>query len=618
MLCKACHVRTRRDFPYCLRCGTARKGAKVAQFDAPVLRWGAPEQTVSLVKPVTTVGREPGNDVVIDDVSVSRHHARIVREAGGFRFEDLGSFNGSALTHLGRPEMELRSDAAVLSDQATMHVGDVAIKFTQPRSAAIGSRTELRGTEHTMLGTAASADDEAATATEPLNATPRRRSGWALKRMPDQKGEQVWILRNTRTNTYLSLDERDVFVWNRLDGQKSIRDLLFAYLEHYGELALPRIEASVRTFADAGLLRGLPDTTPERTLWRRFTQTLVKNLIRVELSIRGLDPLVERAYHAFAWRMFTPFAVFMVWALTLGGLWGFWKAGQHRSLFDVGGAGVIGGAAVVAGYVLATTLHELAHAFAVKSYGRRVNRGGFLLMMGMPFAFVDTSDMWFGSSYSRIVVAVSGPLATTGIAGTAGLTAALVPDPRVAGVAYTLAFGLYFNTLYNLIPMLPLDGYQALADALRTPRLKEEAKDYFTHQLWADVRSRRRPGAKQIGLAVFGAVSMVCLYAMLSLSVLTWNSRVGKFARDEVPQPWLTLVVIAVLALVFFPVWYPKSRALANRWRRRREGRGRADSAVPEDSVPPALGAQDDGASTARPAKGLADGPDVSTPQHLP
>jgi putative peptide zinc metalloprotease protein len=599
MLCQACHIRTRRDFPYCLRCGTARRGAKVAQFDAPELRWGDPRTTAALTKPVTTIGREPDNDVVLDDGSVSRHHARIVREANGFRYEDLGSFNGSAVTHLGRPEMELRADSAVLSDEAVVHVGDVPLTFTQPRATHIGARTQLRGTEHTMLGTREVPDGEATTATEPLNATPRRRSGWALKRMPDQQGEQVWILRNTRTNAYLSLDEKDVFVWDRLDGETSIRDLLFAYLDHYGELALPRIEGSVRTFADAGLVRGLPDTAPELTPWRRFTQAVIKNLIRVEVSIRGLDPLLDRAYRAFAWRMFTPLAVVVVWALTLAGLWGFWKAGEHRALFDVGGAGWIGGAVVVAGYVLATTLHELAHAFAVKSYGRRVNRGGFLLMMGMPFAFVDTSDMWFGSSWSRIVVAVSGPLATTGIAGAAGLVAAFSPDPRVGGVAYTLAFGLYFNTLYNLIPLVPLDGYQALADALRTPRLKEEAKDYFTHELWSDVKARRRPGAKQLGLAVFGALSMVCLWAMLGLSALTWNSRVGAFAREEIPQPFLTVLIAIVLALVFFPVWYPRARSLALRWRRRREARAtgpdvadqaasRGNSASAEDRSTPA------------------------------
>ena len=40
---------------------------------------------------------------------------------------------------------------------------------------------------------------------------------------------------------------------------------------------------------------------------------------------------------------------------------------------------------------------------------------------------------------------------------------------------------------------------------------------------------------------------------LLGLGVMTWNSRIGGLARSFVPQPWLTTVVVLVLALVMFP-----------------------------------------------------------------
>ncbi|HEX6358711.1 FHA domain-containing protein [Actinophytocola sp.] len=43
---------------------------------------------------VLTVGRAPDNDVVLNDVRVSRHHARLARQAGGWLLTDLGSRNG--------------------------------------------------------------------------------------------------------------------------------------------------------------------------------------------------------------------------------------------------------------------------------------------------------------------------------------------------------------------------------------------------------------------------------------------------------------------------------------------------------------------------------------------
>ena len=77
MLCRACRVHVRRDFPYCLHCGTVRPGVRTADFSAPEL--SIDRRSVALVKQVTTIGRAPDNDVVLDDPSVSRHHARITR-----------------------------------------------------------------------------------------------------------------------------------------------------------------------------------------------------------------------------------------------------------------------------------------------------------------------------------------------------------------------------------------------------------------------------------------------------------------------------------------------------------------------------------------------------------
>ena len=54
-----------------------------------------PGQTFSLEKDSTSLGRDPGNDITIDDPQVSRQHARIVRQGGLMVVEDLGSTNGT-------------------------------------------------------------------------------------------------------------------------------------------------------------------------------------------------------------------------------------------------------------------------------------------------------------------------------------------------------------------------------------------------------------------------------------------------------------------------------------------------------------------------------------------
>lgn len=41
------------------------------------------------------IGRDPTNDIVIDDIEVSRKHARLIAQSGGYVIEDMGSTNGS-------------------------------------------------------------------------------------------------------------------------------------------------------------------------------------------------------------------------------------------------------------------------------------------------------------------------------------------------------------------------------------------------------------------------------------------------------------------------------------------------------------------------------------------
>lgn len=44
---------------------------------------------------VTTAGRSVNGDIFLDDVTVSREHAKFVRHDGGFKVTDAGSLNGT-------------------------------------------------------------------------------------------------------------------------------------------------------------------------------------------------------------------------------------------------------------------------------------------------------------------------------------------------------------------------------------------------------------------------------------------------------------------------------------------------------------------------------------------
>jgi pSer/pThr/pTyr-binding forkhead associated (FHA) protein len=63
-----------------------------------IMRSGpTPGKVFQLKNDEVFIGRDVGNDIVINDAEISRRHARLSVQAGGYILEDLGSTNGTAV-----------------------------------------------------------------------------------------------------------------------------------------------------------------------------------------------------------------------------------------------------------------------------------------------------------------------------------------------------------------------------------------------------------------------------------------------------------------------------------------------------------------------------------------
>lgn len=71
-----------------------------------------------------TVGRDPGNDIILRDPKVSRHHAEIIFERGFFVVHDLTSANGTYIN--GR-----RIRVAPLTHAAKVRMGNTYGRFSE-------------------------------------------------------------------------------------------------------------------------------------------------------------------------------------------------------------------------------------------------------------------------------------------------------------------------------------------------------------------------------------------------------------------------------------------------------------------------------------------------------
>jgi ribosomal protein L40E len=148
--CPECGFQNPEAANYCAKCGaalvrqeegettmafTAEEGSDAVQeaFEelgehgpALVVRSGGGRagETFHPVGDHTSIGRSPDCGIFLDDVTVSRRHAILVRREGRFVIEDQGSLNGTFVNRK-------RVDSADLADGDELQIGKYRLTFLQ-------------------------------------------------------------------------------------------------------------------------------------------------------------------------------------------------------------------------------------------------------------------------------------------------------------------------------------------------------------------------------------------------------------------------------------------------------------------------------------------------------
>lgn len=83
---------------------------------------GMEGQSFSPVGDEVSIGRSPGSDIFLDDITVSRNHALLVKKDDGYYIQDQGSLNG---TYVNRARVETQR----LFDGDQLQIGKYKLTF---------------------------------------------------------------------------------------------------------------------------------------------------------------------------------------------------------------------------------------------------------------------------------------------------------------------------------------------------------------------------------------------------------------------------------------------------------------------------------------------------------
>ncbi len=373
---------------------------------------------------------------------------------------------------------------------------------------------------------------------------------------------------------YLLLSERDEFIYEQMDGTRSVQDLVLAYFHKYESFSFDRVSVLVTRLRDAGLLEDPPIqafTALRDRIERGKTEGRVRRIAGLffdcRLEIRGIDRAVTLAYKLFFRLFFTRVAYLLYAVIAVLGLAAFAfvvNEGRYSpsDLYTSSGGSVAYGAlTLVATTAFLVFFHQAAHVFAAKSLGREVPCAGFIINYGLPFFYATTTDVWLESRSSRIMVSMAGTISDLVLGSAGALFLVAYPDSAWGPLVFKLSVVSFAALFMDLNPLFELDGYYALADYLEIPDLRARSMRFLRRELWGKLKGREGLARMDRMLAVYGVLALgwtaVIVLAAVAFLAMQVRSALGDILAAE---SWVS-VGLSIAVLVFFVI--PVTLAIA-------------------------------------------------------
>jgi putative peptide zinc metalloprotease protein len=203
-------------------------------------------------------------------------------------------------------------------------------------------------------------------------------------------------------------------------------------------------------------------------------------------------------------------------------------------------------------YPLLKALHELGHAYAVKSGEGEVHEMGIMLLVLAPIPYVDaTAAGAFRSKWSRALVGAAGILVELFVAGIAMFVWVLVEPGLLRAIAFNVLLVAGASTLlFNGNPLLRYDGYYVLSDLIEIPNLGNRSNQYWqwlAKRYLFGLKSIERPPAsvgERRWFVFYGAASFI--YRTLVMIAITLFIAGEFFVVGVVLALWAAITMFAL------------------------------------------------------------------------
>lgn len=287
--------------------------------------------------------------------------------------------------------------------------------------------------------------------------------------------ETVMILKDPKTKRYFQLSKEGWFLWELLDGERTLQDLTVEMYRRHKIFAPEAIADTLFNLADSGFVL-LPEIhySLDEKEGEKIKSTIWK-WSHIQLTFDDIDQKFTQSYNRLAYIFFTPLGqVLMGIVILLGIVSCIFFSNNAIAILQSQNSFFSFVIPLFIVYLHTVIVHEFAHGYTTKYYGREVHHAGIVFTWIGLLAYVDTSDMWLSDKKARIAVTAAGPFADLVLAGISSILAVVISQPQVALFFWLLALLLYYSVFKNLNPIYENDGYAILKDFFDRPRFFNE------------------------------------------------------------------------------------------------------------------------------------------------
>jgi len=256
--------------------------------------------------------------------------------------------------------------------------------------------------------------------------------GIVVRQVEGRGGQSAWVLRSP-SYRYLRLDDVDFDLWQRMDGQASVREIAFAHFMERGGFVAERLARLVHRLRGDGFLGPVPldvdsmvaESLAASTRFGRIKQASARLLSINLVRAPWLDELLGQAYQRAGWLLYTRPACLVWGVLIVGGLIAWWLqvlTAKHQ-LFQTHGSYTWGLVTLAVLDVAGIALYQIAQGLTLKRHRCTITAAGLQLYFFLPMVYVETSDVWMAGRRDRIAVSLAGPVAMLVLGGALSLVA---------------------------------------------------------------------------------------------------------------------------------------------------------------------------------------------------